>query len=111
MELTAAVARLSALAHPSRLAAFRLILKAGPDGVPAGRIGEALSVPAPTLSFHLKDLVHAGLVTARREGRTIRYALACDAVRDLLGYLVEDCCGGLDAPPKKRARTRARRPS
>lgn len=111
MELTAAVARLSALAHPSRLAAFRLIVRAGPEGVPAGRIGAALSVPAPTLSFHLKDLVRAGLVTSRRDGRTIRFALACDAVRDLLGYLVEDCCGGIDSPAKKGGPARARRHS
>jgi ArsR family transcriptional regulator, arsenate/arsenite/antimonite-responsive transcriptional repressor len=89
-----AVARLSALAHPARLKAFRLLVAAGPSGVPSGEIAEALQVPPTAMSFHLSALERSGLVSARREGRNILYAVQFEEVRELLAFLTEDCCGG-----------------
>ena len=74
MELNAATTALAALGNPTRLSIFRLLVEAGPEGVPAGRLGETLSVPPATLSFHLKELTHARLVAARQEGRFIYYS-------------------------------------
>ena len=94
MEMDLALKRLSALAQDGRLAAFRLLVRAGPAGAAAGEIARALGVPANTLSAQLSVLANAGLVTSRREGRSIRYAADFDAMRALLVYLVEDCCDG-----------------
>jgi len=94
MPLPRAVDLLSALAQESRLAAFRLLVKAGPDGLPAGVIAREVGVRPNTLSTHLAILEHAGLVQARREGRSVIYAADYAAMRGLLGLLVEDCCGG-----------------
>jgi DNA-binding transcriptional ArsR family regulator len=94
MEMRIAIAALAALAQESRLAVFRLLVREGPDGVPAGAIAELLGIPAPTLSFHLNQLSAAGLVISRREGRSIIYAANFPGMRDLLGFLVEDCCQG-----------------
>ncbi len=94
METETAVSALSALAHESRLRAFRLLVRAGSESVPAGDIAEQLGVPPPTLSFHLAHLVRAGLIESRREGRSILYALRVDGIRDLLGFLTQDCCQG-----------------
>jgi DNA-binding transcriptional ArsR family regulator len=94
MPLPRAVDLLSALAQESRLAAFRLLVKAGPDGLPAGVIAREVGVRPNTLSTHLAILEHAGLVQARREGRSVIYAADYAAMRGLLGFLVEDCCGG-----------------
>jgi len=94
MEKTAAIAALAALAHESRLDVFRLLVQTGRDGLAAGVIGERLNVPAATLSFHLSHLKHAGLVTARREGRSLIYAAEYAAMTELLGYLTENCCQG-----------------
>jgi DNA-binding transcriptional ArsR family regulator len=88
------VARLGALAHPARLQAFRLLVAAGPGGVPSGEIAEALQVPPTAMSFHLSALERSALVTARREGRNIFYAVEFEKVRALLAFLTEDCCGG-----------------
>lgn len=88
-----AVGALGALAQESRLAVFRLLVKRGPKGHPAGEIGERLAIPGPTLSFHLRTLAQAGLVTTRREGRFIHYAAAFDRMNALVGYLTENCCG------------------
>lgn len=92
MEIEAALAALSALAQEARLKAFRLLVTAGPAGLPAGRIAEDLAVPANTLSFHLAHLKNAGLVTCRREGRSLIYAADYGRMRALLGYLTENCC-------------------
>ena len=94
MKSPQAVAALSALSQETRLAVFRHLVAAGPDGKPAGLIATRLKVPPPTLSFHLKELEHAGLIAQRRKGRSIIYAANYAAMRALLSYLMEDCCGG-----------------
>jgi DNA-binding transcriptional ArsR family regulator len=94
MTSTSAVEALSALANPSRLAAFRLLVRAGPAGIAAGDLARGVAVPPSTLSSHLTLLSRAGLVTARREGRSILYAADYDGMRALLGFLIEDCCNG-----------------
>jgi DNA-binding transcriptional ArsR family regulator len=93
-----AVGKLSALAQETRLALFRLLVEAGPAGLPAGEIAERLAVAAPTLSFHLKELSHAGLVGATPRGRFVVYRADFDAMNGLIGYLTENCCRmGCDA--------------
>jgi len=94
MLLSEAVEALSALAHGHRLAVFRLLVRAGADGVPAGEIAREIGVLPNTLSTHLTILGHAGLVSSRREGRSVIYLANFDGMRDLLGFLVADCCGG-----------------
>src|SRR5262245_54494316 len=94
MELSRAVEALSALAQDSRLKVFRLLVRSGPDGMPAGEIARALKAPATTMSAHLAILSRAGLVSARKQGRSIIYAVNLEGTRKLLAYLVEDCCGG-----------------
>jgi ArsR family transcriptional regulator, arsenate/arsenite/antimonite-responsive transcriptional repressor len=94
MEGPAAVAALSALAHPGRLEVFRLLVRAGPEGVAAGDIARATGSLANTLSANLNLLAGAGLVTSRREGRSIIYAAGYERMRELLAFLMEDCCGG-----------------
>lgn len=94
MEQKRAIAALAALAQDSRLAVVRLLVRAGPDGVPAGEIAERLGVPPATLSFHLSQLGHAGLVSSRREGRSILYAAEIGTIKDLVGFILHDCCDG-----------------
>ncbi len=94
MEKSDALAALAALSQESRLDVFRLLVQAGPDGLPAGQIGERLGLPSATLSFHLNQLRHAGLVTFRREGRSLIYAAEYAAMNGLLTYLTENCCQG-----------------
>ena len=95
MEKNSAIVALAALAQESRLDAFRLLVQAGAGGLPAGQIGERLGgMPSPTLSFHLNQLRQAGLVTFRREGRSLIYAAEYAAMNDLLAYLTENCCRG-----------------
>lgn len=89
-----AVPAFVALGHPVRLDAFRLLIRQGPAGLPSGEIAAALDVPPTAMSFHLGNLERAGLVTSRREGRHIRYAVDTDRVRDLITFLTADCCGG-----------------
>jgi DNA-binding transcriptional ArsR family regulator len=89
-----AVDALSALAHGSRLAVFRLLVRAGPEGVPAGEIAREVGVVPSTLSSHLTILSHAGLIRSRRDGRSMIYSADYDRMRDLLGFLVDYCCGG-----------------
>jgi DNA-binding transcriptional ArsR family regulator len=94
MESQAAVAALAALAHPGRLEVFRLLVRAGPEGVAAGEIARTTGSLPNTLSANLNVLAGAGLVTSRREGRSIIYAAGYDRMRQLLAFLMEDCCGG-----------------
>jgi len=94
MELEDAVAALGALAQDTRLAIFRHLVRAGPNGAAAGAIASALGVAGPTLSFHLKEMERAGLIGQRREGRSIIYAADFAGMRALLRYLTEDCCAG-----------------
>ncbi|MFI4967160.1 MAG: ArsR/SmtB family transcription factor [Gammaproteobacteria bacterium] len=96
MESKKAIRALGALAHGSRLAIYRLLVQAGPEGLPVGAIGGKLKLPAATLSFHLAGLRHAGLVTARREGRTLYQAADYGAMNGLIAYLSENCCQGMD---------------
>jgi DNA-binding transcriptional ArsR family regulator len=94
MEKMYAVAALAALAQETRLDIFRLLVQAGPAGMPAGRIGDRLGLPSATLSFHLNQLKHAHLVTFRRESRSLIYTAEYAVMNDLLAYLTENCCQG-----------------
>jgi len=94
MEKTAVLAALAALSQESRLDIFRLLVQAGEEGMPAGKIGEHLGLPSATLAFHLKELKIAGLITFVREGRSLIYSAVYSAMNDLLGYLTENCCQG-----------------
>lgn len=89
-----AIAALAALAQESRLDIFRLLVQAGPDGMPAGQIGERLGLPSATLSFHLSHLKQSGLVKFRRESRSLIYTAEYAAMNALLAYLTENCCQG-----------------
>ena len=95
MENKSAVAALAALAQETRLSIFRLLVRAGPEGLAAGRVGDELEVPAATLSFHLKELSHAGLVTSRQEGRFIYYAVNFEHMTALMSFLTQNCCKGM----------------
>jgi ArsR family transcriptional regulator, arsenate/arsenite/antimonite-responsive transcriptional repressor len=94
MQLPTAVAALSALAHGHRLAVFRLLVRVGAEGVQAGDIAREIGVLPNTLSTHLTILGHAGLIRSRREGRSVIYSADYEGMRNLLGFLVDDCCGG-----------------
>ena len=94
MKKSTAVVALGALAQETRLDIFRLLVAEGPEGLPAGEIGSRLRLPSPTLSFHLNQLRYAGLVTSRRESRSIIYAANYKTMNGVLGYLTENCCRG-----------------
>jgi DNA-binding transcriptional ArsR family regulator len=94
MEKQNVIAALAALAQETRLDAFRLVVQAGPEGLPAGAIADALGVPSATLSFHLKELKSAGVVACRREGRSLIYSADFAAMTALVSYLTENCCAG-----------------
>ena len=94
MENKGAITAFAALAQESRLAVLRLLVRHAPDGLTPGVIGEALTMPAPTLSFHLKTLAQAGLVVSVQEGRFVRYRAEMASIRALAEFLIEDCCQG-----------------
>ncbi len=94
MEEKDIVRALAALAHDLRLRVFRMLVVAGPDGLTPGTIAAQLDVPNATLSFHLKELMNAGLVTQERDGRTLIYRAAYDQMKAVLGFLSENCCQG-----------------
>jgi DNA-binding transcriptional ArsR family regulator len=94
METKDAVLALSALAQASRLAVFRALVQAGPEGLAAGRISELTAIAPSSLSFHLKELTHAGLAASRQDGRFVIYTARFEAMNALLAYLTENCCGG-----------------
>src|ERR1041384_1710005 len=97
MENSQAVAALAALAQEHRLAVFRLLVQAGPEGMPAGQVADALDLAPNTLTFHFDRLRVAGLVTVRRDGRSMIYAARFEAMNQLLGFLTENCCQGASA--------------
>jgi DNA-binding transcriptional ArsR family regulator len=99
MEMKEAVQALSALAQGTRLQIFRVLVQAGPGGMPAGSIGEKLDLPPATLSFHLAGLTRAGLAQSRQDGRFVVYTADFEGMGRLLAYLTEDCCGGKACVP------------
>ena len=113
MEKSDAVAALAALAQDNRLAVFRLLVEAGPDGLPAGQVAARLGLPPNTLTFHFDRLRAAGLVTVRRAGRSMIYAARFETMNTLLGYLTDNCCGGAPqacAPQRRCEPARAKKP-
>ena len=94
MDAAQAVSALGALAQEHRLALFKLLVQAGPEGMPAGRIAEALGVPNSSLSFHLAQLTSAALITAQRQGRSLIYSADYATMNAVVGYLMENCCQG-----------------
>lgn len=94
METKSIVRALAAIANESRLEAYRYLVQAGPAGLPAGRLSELVGIPPSSLSFHLKELVNAGLLSSRQEGRFVFYSAEYKAMNSLLAYLTENCCGG-----------------
>ena len=114
MKKTDAIAALGALAQHNRLDVFRLLVQAGPEGMPAGAVATALDLPPNTLTFHFDRLRTAGLVTVRREGRSMIYAAQFATMNALLGFLTENCCGGAPCTPAaecKPARKRTKVPA
>jgi ArsR family transcriptional regulator len=105
METKQAIQSLAALAQESRLAIFRLLVQAGPEGMAAGAIGEALALPPATLSFHLAGLTRAGLARSRSEGRFVIYTVDFRSMNALVGYLTENCCQGETCETPARARS------
>jgi ArsR family transcriptional regulator, arsenate/arsenite/antimonite-responsive transcriptional repressor len=99
MEKTNAVAALAALAQDNRLDVFRLLVKAGPAGMTAGAIADALDLPPNTLTFHFDRLRNAGLANVRRDGRSMIYAARFETMNALLGFLTDNCCGGAPCAP------------
>ena len=118
MEISDAVTALAALAQDNRLDVFRLLVQAGPEGMPAGQVAEALGLAPNTLTFHFDRLRSAGLVTVRRDGRSMIYTAQYEAMNALLGFLTDQCCGGdpgacapAACPPAKRTPTRRKVPA
>jgi DNA-binding transcriptional ArsR family regulator len=103
MEIKTATQSLAALAQETRLAIFRLLVEAGPEGLNAGAIAEAVGVPAATLSFHIAQLARAGLVASRQESRFIYYSANYPAMDDLIAFLTDNCCQGKQCLPKTQA--------
>jgi DNA-binding transcriptional ArsR family regulator len=125
MDMISAIEGLSALAQPTRLRVFRSLVKAGDRGLPAGDIAQAEAVPHNTMSTHLSILARAGLVQSKRNGRSVIYTVDLDGIRNLLSYLVSDCCDGHPeicaplievaerscCPPRKTRRASSPRPA
>ncbi|KAB2309154.1 helix-turn-helix transcriptional regulator [Betaproteobacteria bacterium SCN2] len=109
MEIFEAVKSLSSLAHETRLGIFRQLVQAGAAGLSVGEVNSAMQIPAPTLSFHLKELANAGLVTSRHEGRFIYYQANYTAMNELLAYLTENCCQGESCMPANKCKPGAKR--
>ncbi|HEY2609788.1 MAG TPA: metalloregulator ArsR/SmtB family transcription factor [Reyranella sp.] len=109
MESSSAVAALSALAQENRLDVFRLLVQTGPDGMAAGDVAERLEIPPATLSFHLAQLRQAGLLSMRRDGRSLIYSANYDGMNALMAFLTENCCRGA-APCAVPASVKAKAP-
>lgn len=99
MDTKTAVSALAALAHESRLAIFRLLIQVGPQGLAASKISEQLNIQPSSLSFHLKELSHAGLAASRQEGRFVIYAAQFDTMNALMAFMSDNCCGGNPCMP------------
>ncbi len=99
-----AVLALSAIAQEHRLAVYRLLVQAGPEGMAAGAIADKLGLPASSLSFHLAHLNRAGLISQRRDGRSLFYAADFDRMNALVGFLTDNCCGGRSCAPTAKAK-------
>ena len=97
MKTNQAIDALSALAHEHRLAIYRLLVQRGPEGLPAGTIGERVGLVPSSLTFHLQNMQRAGLITQRRESRQLIYTADFSAMNDLVGYLTENCCADIGA--------------
>ncbi len=95
MDLNSVIKALAALAQEHRLAVYRLLVQAGPDGMSAGILADKIGVPPSSMSFHLAQLANAGLVTQRRQSRSIIYSADYDAMNGVMDYLTENCCGGM----------------
>ena len=102
MEIKTTVTILAALAQESRLAIFRILVEAGKEGLAAGKISEQTNIPPSSLSFHLKGLSYANLVTSRNEGRFVIYTANFDTMNDVLNFLTDNCCGGRPCLPRKK---------
>lgn len=100
MESDEVIAALTALAHPVRLQVFRALIVAGPSGMTPGVMQEGLGIPAATLSFHLKELSHASMVTIERAGRNLIYRAKIARMNQVIGYLTENCCAGVACVPQ-----------
>ncbi len=100
METKNVISVLAALAQESRLGVFRLLVRIGPEGLAASKIAEQLAIPSSSLSFHLKELTHAGLVIPRQDGRFIIYAVNFETMNDVMAFLTDSCCGGNPCTPK-----------
>lgn len=110
MKINTATQALAALAQETRLSIFRLLVEAGPEGMNAGTIAEAVGIPAATLSFHIAQLVRAGLASSRQESRFIYYAADFGAMDELIAFLTDNCCqGGTCLPKTAAANTTAKR--
>ncbi|MEX0964451.1 MAG: helix-turn-helix transcriptional regulator [Pseudohongiellaceae bacterium] len=105
MDIKTATTLFDALSQETRLRAFRLLVKAGPTGLAAGVLSETLGTPHNTMSFHLNHLSNAGIVTSRKDGRSIIYSANFDVTRDLLAFIVKDCCSGEFAHISENKRT------
>jgi ArsR family transcriptional regulator len=113
MDIDHAVIAFSALSQETRLRVFKLLIEYGNEGTPAGSLSEQLGIPHNTLSFHLAHLSHAGLVTSRKQGRSVIYTANCDAIESLIDYLKENCCaretGGNKCQPNKYQPTKGKK--
>jgi len=107
MEAKQVISALEALAQEHRLAVFRALVQAGPAGLTPSHLSEALDLPAPTLSFHLAQLRHAGLVSVTRQGRSLIYVAAYATMNGLIAFLTENCCGGSACAPAKEPKEKA----
>lgn len=94
MKISQAATALSALSQESRLRVFRLLVRTGPEGMPAGQIASKLKIPPATLSFHVKELSNAGLIVSRKDGRSVIYTMDVKGIKGLMDFLMEDCCRG-----------------
>ncbi|WP_323143584.1 ArsR/SmtB family transcription factor [Massilia phyllosphaerae] len=108
METKQVLAALAALAQDTRLAIFRLLVQVGPLGMAASKIAEHLDMAPSSLSFHLKELTHAGLISSKQEGRFVIYSADVDAMNGLISFLTENCCGGVPCAPDAKCGPEAR---